>query len=602
MCGIFFSLSSKPTPPAQETQALLEKRGPDSCQTHTVRKEVKTQDGVSQPLSYNLTFISTVLSLRGDHIYSQPLVDPATQSVLCWNGEAWKIASKRISGNDTRHILDLFLQAVKGDDNSDTTKSSHRLADAVASISGPFAFVFYDAVNSRLFFSRDCLGRRSLLHGVDADGSLKICSLCDGSPSACYEEVGFDGVYMIDLHTCHDPPMRSKEQFRIETLPWSSHSSPPSGHIKNPIPPMNMSIPAEQPVALTVDTPFVKELESRLSQSLRLRIQDVPEPPGYVRGQSPKIAVLFSGGLDCTLLARLSHEILPLDEPIDLLNVAFENPRVAAAANSTRPKTASSPPAPQTSIYENCPDRITGRSAFDELRQTCPARNWRFVAINIPYTETLAHRDLVKRLMRPHNTEMDLSIACALYFASRGQGTMHSSSPTADPGSNGDADAITYTTSARVLLSGLGADELFAGYGRHGIAFKHSGFEGLVAEINLDVSRLGQRNLGRDDRVLSHWGRETRFPYLDEEFVAWALRAPVWEKCGFGLAEPPASDTPDAQAQDTGGIDAEKMALRLVALRLGLRRVAREKKRAIQFGARTAKMEKGRTKGTDALS
>lgn len=190
---------------------------------------------------------------------------------------------------------------------------------------------------------------------------------------------------------------------------------------------------------------------------------------------------------------------------------------------------------------------------------------------------------------------MDLSIACALYFASRGQGTCYNSAsnPTI-------ALEDIYTTSARVLLSGLGADELFAGYGRHGVSFNRSGFEGLIAEIHLDVSRLGQRNLGRDDRVLSHWGRETRFPFLDEDFVAWTLGVPVWEKCGFGLAKPVASNDQNQMATTTG-LDAEKMSLRLVALQLGLEKTAYEKKRAIQFGARTAKMEKGRSRGTDAL-
>ena len=194
--------------------------------------------------------------------------------------------------------------------------------------------------------------------------------------------------------------------------------------------------------------------------------------------------------------------------------------------------------------------------------------------------------------MRPHNTEMDLSIASALYFASRGQGTANS-----DPLSIPDTqveDTPIYTSTSRVLLSGLGADELFAGYGRHSVAFNRGGFESLIAEIDLDVSRLGSRNLGRDDRVLSHWGRETRFPFLDEEFVAWIVRAPVWEKCGFGL--------PESESEATSGIDCEKLALRLVAIRLGLVRVAREKKRAIQFGARTAKMETGKSKGTDALT
>ncbi|KAJ5730029.1 uncharacterized protein N7483_004537 [Penicillium malachiteum] len=581
MCGIFFSLSSGTNSPSSETQSLLEKRGPDSCKTHTVHKEISTPDG--QLLTYHLTFISTVLSLRGDHVYTQPLIDPTSQSVLCWNGEAWKISGKRVSGNDTEHILSLFLRAVSVD-NDDSRSPAHKLGEAVASISGPFSFVFYDATNSRIFFSRDCLGRRSLLQGYDDDGTLKICSICDGSSSTCFQEIGFSGVYMIDLLAPHGLSPSIKEQYKIETLPWSTDPST-EGHIKNPIPPMNMSVPSEQPPALTWETPFVLDLESKLRESLALRIDDVPEPPGFIQGKSAKVAVLFSGGLDCTLLARLSHDILPIDEPIDLLNVAFENPRVAAAASANK----SSSPQP-LSIYEACPDRMTGRSAYNELQKICPGRNWRFVAIDIPYQETLAHRDIVKRLIRPHNTEMDLSIACALYFASRGQGTISINDSTTS------STDQPFTTSARVLLSGLGADELFAGYGRHGVAFNRNGFEGLVSEINLDVSRLGQRNLGRDDRVLSHWGRETRFPFLDEEFVAWVLQSPVWEKCGFGVAAVQVSD------EITTGIDAEKMALRLVALRLGLSSVAREKKRAIQFGARTAKMEKGRTKGTDTLS
>ena len=57
--------------------------------------------------------------------------------------------------------------------------------------------------------------------------------------------------------------------------------------------------------------------------------------------------------------------------------------------------------------------------------------------------------------MHPHDTEMDLSIGAALYFAARGIGT-HGNTP--------------YVNPTRVLLSGLGADELFAGYTRHATA------------------------------------------------------------------------------------------------------------------------------------
>lgn len=376
---------------------------------------------------------------------------------------------------------------------------------------------------------------------------------------------------------------------------------------------MNRSVPEGEPAILGLDSPVLQTLEQKLRESLALRIQNVPDPPNFAPERGAKVAVLFSGGVDCTLLARLAHEILPLNETIDLLNVAFENPRVAAASAANGTKGSSS-------VYESCPDRITGRAGHAELQKVCPNRVWRFVAINVPYQETLVHRDEVKSLMRPHNTEMDLSIACALYFAARGQGLI---SPNVDI-----PWMVPYTTPARVLLSGLGADEVFAGYTRHHVAYTRHGFKGLIDEINLDVRRLGKRNLGRDDRIISHWGREARYPYLDEEFLAWALQVPVWEKCGFGApgsldvpstpATPVTPITPVSTifsndgkdeslslpnvAAQNGEIEPGKRALRLVAYKLGMKNVAREKKRAIQFGSRTAKMESGRTKGTHVLS
>jgi len=180
---------------------------------------------------------------------------------------------------------------------------------------------------------------------------------------------------------------------------------------------------------------------------------------------------------------------------------------------------------------------------------------------------------------------MDLSIAYALYFASRGRGK---ASSILDP------EPTPYTTPARVLISGLGADELFGGYTRHATAFIRKGFPGLLDELELDVNRLGKRNLGRDDRVISHWGREARFPYLDESLVKWAVECPIWEKCGFQPS--------NSAEEDDHEIEPGKKVLRLLAYELGMHSVAHEKKRAIQFGARTAKMEIGRTKGTSLIS
>ena len=313
--------------------------------------------------------------------------------------------------------------------------------------------------------------------------------------------------------------------------------------------------------------------------ALQLRVGDIPlSPSGHAA--RPRLAILFSGGLDCTLLARLVHEILPFDQEIDLLNVAFENPRIVQATmDRSDGKVGSQTP------YSLCPDRATGISSHSELKKVCAERKWRFVYIDISYQEMKEHRPHIVSLIRPHNTEMDLSIACALYFAARGRGITFDSA-------NGTTN--TYETPARVLLSGLGADEIFAGYQRHATAFLRRGYSGLVNELELDFSRLGKRNLGRDDRVISDWGKEVRYPYLDEGMVSWALSLPVWEKCGFGAR----LNVEDRSVEE---LEPEKRILRILAWKKGLPGVAVEKKRAIQFGSRTAKMEIGKVKGTNVV-
>ncbi|KAI1906178.1 hypothetical protein LOZ12_003833 [Ophidiomyces ophidiicola] len=585
MCGIFFSVGdTEPAYPEEDTLCNIKNRGPDSYQAHQVT--FSSQGIGEQECGKHLTFISSVLSLRGATIATQPFIDPPSESVLCWNGEAWKLSNEVLAGNDTYRIFQLFLESIKPPNNGTLPCTRQvplgTLAQAISTIAGPFAFVFYDRPWSRIIYGRDFLGRRSLLQGRDYKANFVISSVCAGTPSNCFEEVSTDGIHVLDL--TRDDPLSA-----VETIPWLHGTTSPSIYLSTPIPPMNQRIPTTETITPLVRTlSSVVELENLLRQSVKLRVQGIPRFPSCSPGAA-KVAVLFSGGLDCTVLARLVHDLLPVDEPVDLLNIAFENPRVAAASLAKN--------ATLNSVYEECPDRKTGRSSLAELCRVCPTRQWRFVCINIPYSETLQHRDTIRRLMRPHNTEMDLSIACALYFSARGIGEI--------AGKDDNEPPVSYETSARVLLSGLGADELFAGYQRHALAFARQGFKGLIDEIDLDVGRLGKRNLGRDDRVISNWGREARYPYLDEAFMTWALQRPVWEKCGFGIpsdASEQAGSERDTHTGEPEDIEPGKKALRLVAWNLGMKNVAREKKRAIQFGSRTAKMESGRTKGTGVIS
>jgi len=78
-------------------------------------------------------------------------------------------------------------------------------------------------------------------------------------------------------------------------------------------------------------------------------------------------------------------------------------------------------------------------------------------------------------------------------------------SPSCRPSEN---DNPTVVSSAKILLSGVGADEQMAGYGRHRSTFQRGGYAELRDELKMEVGRLWIRNLGRDDRCLSDCGKE----------------------------------------------------------------------------------------------
>lgn len=145
---------------------------------------------------------------------------------------------------------------------------------------------------------------------------------------------------------------------------------------EHPLGLLNRDTPNAQHQLLNGSSLSVKFLEQQLLDSLRPRVLDIPAPGNAVPLDDVRLAVLFSGGLDCTLLARMAHDLLPGEQAIDLLNVAFENPRVVEAAKKSQKN-----PSQQFSPYEICPDRITGRRAWEELRHTCPGRKWRFIQV-----------------------------------------------------------------------------------------------------------------------------------------------------------------------------------------------------------------------------
>lgn len=67
------------------------------------------------------------------------------------------------------------------------------------------------------------------------------------------------------------------------------------------------------------------------------------------------------------------------------------------------------------------------------------------------------------------------SLALALYFASRGKGQVRKTR---------DAAPVPYVSEARVLLNGLGSDELLGGYGRHRTVYNTGAWEALISEVS----------------------------------------------------------------------------------------------------------------------
>ncbi|KAG8961396.1 hypothetical protein FRC03_005408 [Tulasnella sp. 419] len=357
------------------------------------------------------------------------------------------------------------------------------------------------------------------------------------------------------------------------------------------IPPLCATLPSDILSTDLSDPPPLKDhythlLIDELEKSVRLRVQNIPkrQDPG-----SSRLALLFSGGIDCTVLAYLAHRCLPIEEPIDLLNVAFENPRSIRAKSQEQQrgkqkaldnKRSQGPPSnPVTYSIYDVPDRLSGLEELEELRVVCPGRVWRFVEIDVTYEESQRERPKIEEFMLPSRTVMDLSLALALYFASRGRGVVRESP---------SSDAVPYTSEARVLLSGLGSDELLGGYARHRHAFTKGSWQGLIDELQLDLDRLPTRNLGRDDRVISANGKETRYPFLSLSFVSFVASIPVEIKV-------------DPRFEEGKG---DKLILRKAAAQLGLVKASARKKRAMQFGSRSARMEGNESdrKGTLSLS
>ncbi|CUM56607.1 uncharacterized protein AC631_04395 [Debaryomyces fabryi] len=528
-------------------------------------------------------FFSSILSLR-QPFYSQPIQNH--DLILQFNGELYN--PECLHSNDTEFIMELLVKNIL------LFSRDEGILKTITELNGEFAFTIYDLIESKLYFGRDYIGRRSLLYNIDDSGSIEggsdiIISSLPPSHSNNFKECISNEIKVVNLKDL------TISNFYYESL-WDKYGS----SNKLDFSPLSSLFNFDKPV----DDKLSKLFET-LNDACYIRQSTIQ--PLHPDINEANIGILFSGGLDCTVLAALISKNLQQvpNSKIDLITVGFDNPRTNLKASES-------------------PDRQLSKKSWFHLCKLFNNDNFsiRLIEINVGYKEWLINKKRVEKLMYPCNTEMDLSIAIAFYFASKCENglklDLNDTSVTWEEFVLNESKYIdvqnNYTSHAKVLFSGLGADELFAGYSRHESVFNSlvkpddsnyeeqmlAKYKELSNSLIYDIKIIHERNLGRDDRVISSWGKELRYPYLDEKLINYVINEVEpnlklffnWElvktkKKGEKLVMKPI----------------RKWLLRKLAEYMKLHWVKDELKRAIQFGAKSAKMEIGQSKvkGTDSL-
>ena len=541
MCGIAFALVPGNDEDAKRLvlsrlEPNVRRRGPDAFDVQTMPCG-----------NHELVFASSLLQLQGDAPRRPSLRDKHSDRILLYNGEVYDGLPGLCHGANDGEAL---FQAL-GDPGT--------VAGVMSGLRGPWAFVYYD--EGMLWWGRDVMGRKSLL--MMGEGSRMV--LASVAP---LEESGMDtkdcalctevapGLYRarVDDLICRGADAAVRVEWESEVLLALAQYD-------------RLSSPSSSSSLSSTRSSHYEDLLELLADAVARRCATaayVPVGADFSAERDARFMVLFSGGVDSTLLAALVHKALPLNEPIDLCNICF------ATGEGE----------------ESSPDRLGAMDAYVELKAQFPGRPWRFIAINSTYKELKSRQDRLLALLRPQDTVMDFNIGGALWLAAAGAGrlidvvdTDSSSSPSADVSSvrmfSPSASVVEerYVSKARVVFLGHGADELFGGYGRHRTRFAKAGWQGLEQELRLDVRRIWERNFGRDDRVVADHGKESRLPFMDERVLEFALRSSLGSLMDFSL---PAGE-------------GDKRILRDCLRSLGLERASRRVKRAMQFGTRLAK-------------
>ena len=573
----------------QEYLNMIYNRGPDNFEVFSVNKENDIIESMNdiEKMKYkeifdyvnntnNKIIINSYLNLFNNHSTNKIILkDSETKNIFQFIGEIYnniKEANNNESSinekDDKREMLFKLLNKFSCENKiDDINKYISKFFEIYNNLESDHSFYFHDNINKQILISRDIFGKRSIIFYYIQPLSIAIFTPALSETLINIYKSNQNKIFILEIPSNHLLIINEKNPINKLSL----HSNPitPKPHLLRFNPAFDKINTYEN---------ILQNCHDKLRQSIRKRINDIINYTNNNNGEYT-LGISFSGGLDSTLMTYYTLlETNHIDNNkinIDLFNLSFD---------------------------KSSPDRMTGIISYKELIDKFPNRKINLVLIDKEYNTDITP-DFQKKILNlifPRNTHMDFNISSAKYLSTNKKGYLvdkiklikyfetseiinenlitkseektYQNNIMTKKIINFEYEKFTimdkiYTSQAKIILDGLGADEIFGGY----LRYKNGDIE---AQMKKDLDRLWLRNCGRDERVCGENLVELRFPYLDNDLMKF-----------LGCIE----DMKQIVDFDKPRGEGEKYLLRKVAKDLvGFKLSHKFEKRAIQFGTKIA--------------
>ena len=569
----------------EEYLKMIYNRGRDNFEVYILNKDNYTLEDFKekvQKMKYkelfdfiintkNKIIINSYLNLFNN--YNKNLFqDSESKNILQFNGEIYNDINK-INNDDIKNddnldkrisLFKVLNKFTKENKIEDMNKYIENFFIIYNNLESDHAFYFHDNINKKLLISRDIFGKRSIILYYIKSLTITFFTPVLSETLINLYKYNPNDIMLLEMPSNHllliDKENANKKIFLYEN-PLISKV-----HLLRFNPLFNKINTYEN---------LAQMCHNILRQSLRKRLNDVIN---LNKNGNYTLGISFSGGLDSSLMTY--YTLLETDNNIniDLFNLSFE---------------------------KSSPDRITGIISYKELIDKFPNRKINLILIDKEYNTDITpiFQKKILNLIFPRNTHMDFNISSAKYLSTNKQGYLvdkikliqyfqqneeivnenlikksdektYQNNIMTKKIQNFEYEKFTtmdkiYNSEAKIILDGLGADEIFGGY----LRYKNGDIEN---QMKKDLDRLWLRNCGRDDRVCGENLVELRFPYLDYDLMKF-----------LGSIE----DMKQIVDFDKPRGEGEKFLLRKVAKDIaGFKLSYKFEKRAIQFGTRIAHM------------